>query len=212
MLDAKPSKAVLYINFIPVSPTRTRIQTSGSLNRASLPIGSGNVVSQGINTGSGGINASINITADAIRSTYAGAFASVPGKFYKISGESNPFRGTGSSFNFASPPTPTNSPFWVLRPTGGTAGLGGQDFWIPDSYVTNTAYSGFFEVNASLSEIGLLNRGVTYTIGSEQIVLSSVPSPVPVLGATAAFGFSRKLRKRIRSSHTSTSPMPGSAA
>lgn len=52
---------------------------------------------------------------------------------------------------------------------------------------------------------GFFNNALT--IGSSQLYLTyeyndanPVPGPLPVLGAGAAFGFSRKLRKRIRSS------------
>ena len=36
LIDAAPSKAILYIDFIPLSPTSTRIKASGSLNPSSL--------------------------------------------------------------------------------------------------------------------------------------------------------------------------------
>jgi hypothetical protein len=36
-----------------------------------------------------------------------------------------------------------------------------------------------------------------------------VPGPLPILGAAAAFGFSRKLRKRIKSSTNAVSSTPG---
>lgn len=215
LLDAKPSKAVLFIDFIPISPTRTRIQTSGSLS-FTAGTGNTNVVSQGVNAQDGGNNASINTAADAIRSTYRppGTLPpiTVAGKFYRITGESNPFRGSSGTFTFVAGTTPTNSPLWWLRPSGGIASLGGQDFWMPDSYTFGTAYNGSFEVDASLSQIGLFQSGVTYTIGTtgalDRIVL--VPAPLPALGVAAAFGFSRRMRKRIRSSNTSTSPMANS--
>jgi hypothetical protein len=67
---------------------------------------------------------------------------------------------------------------------------------LPDSYVSNAPISGFFDVNASLASLGVLNS--TYTVGGEQIMI--VPGPLPLFGAAAAFGFSRRLRKRVRKS------------
>jgi hypothetical protein len=44
-----------------------------------------------------------------------------------------------------------------------------------------------------------VNRGIENTKWA-QATLVATPSPLPALGAAAAFGFSRKLRKRIKSS------------
>jgi hypothetical protein len=92
-----------------------------------------------------------------------------------------------------------------LRPINGAAALGGQDFWLPNTY-TGGAISGFFDVDASLSQIGLLNNGVVYTIGGESIILRvPVPGPLPAFGAAAAFAYSRRLRYRIRKASASQS-------
>ena len=39
-----------------------------------------------------------------------------------------------------------------------------------------------------------------------QVVLTEVPGPLPLLGVGAAFGFSRRLRRRISTSQPGTPP------
>jgi hypothetical protein len=78
--------------------------------------------------------------------------------------------------------------------------------WLPDTYISGAAINGFFDVNLSLAQIGLSGPSIVYASGSEQIILrdatptTPTPGPVPLLGAAAAFGFSRKLRNRIQKS------------
>ncbi len=207
-LQAAPAKAILYIDLIKLSPTTTRIQASGTLDRSLLPTGAGNTAAAGNATGNSGATSSRLVVGanDELRSTYTPTATTVgdnPGRRWKITGPTNPFTGASGSLPFVSPPIPTNIPFFILRPINGAAGLGGQDFWLPNTYVSNSAFSGFFDVNASLARIGLLNSRVVYNIGDEQIILREfipVPGPLPVLGAAAAFGYSRKLRKRINQS------------
>jgi hypothetical protein len=55
----------------------------------------------------------------------------------------------------------------------------------------------------SLAAIGLSSPIISLTSGTEQIILrdfTPTPGPVPLLGAAAAFGYSRKLRNRIQKS------------
>ena len=49
----------------------------------------------------------------------------------------------------------------------------------------------------------------TATLASTSSATASVPGPLPILGVAAAFGFSRQLRKRIKSS---TNTVPSSSA
>lgn len=201
-LEAAPAKAILYIDLIPISDTRTRIQVSGSLDRSLLPTGADTAAGGNATASSGTLSSRLVVGAnDQLRFTYtptATTVADNPGRRWKITGPTNPFTGPNAAFAFVSPPTPTNVPLFILRPINGVAGLGGQDFWLPNTYATNSAFSGFMDVDASLAEIGLVTPNVVYNIGSEQIILRErVPGPLPLLGAAAAFGYSRKLRKRI---------------
>ena len=57
-----------------------------------------------------------------------------------------------------------------------------------------------------------LNKNTPWTFATATLAPSSsasVPGPLPILGIAAAFGFSRKLRKRIKSS---TNTLPSSSA
>ena len=202
IFDVAPSKALLFIEFIPTSNTRTRILARGSLDLALLPTGATGTAAGARTTAPTGNNSSRLVVGanDQLRFTYDNPGASNPGRRWAITGSTNPFTGSNAAFNFVAPPTPSNNPFFILRPVNGAVALGGQDFGLPNTYITNTPFSGFFDVDASLADIGLLNDKVVYTIGGESIVLqvSPVPGPLPIFGAAIAFGYSSKMRKRIR--------------
>jgi hypothetical protein len=58
-----------------------------------------------------------------------------------------------------------------------------------------------------------LNSSVTWAQVTQQVTptnISAVPGPVPAIGAFAAFGFSRKLRKRIKLSSNTLASLYGS--
>jgi len=200
LLDAVPSKANLFIDFIPLNPTQTRIKASGTINPSLLGTSSAGAVT----TGPSAANTSaINKGADALRFSYTPTLLSIPGRRYAITGPTtNPFSGGG---NFVSTgTTPTNNPPLQLR--FGTD----MDLWFPNTFTggasplnSNLPVNGFFDVNLTLAQIGFLGSSFTFTSGSEQIILSNnyqVPGPLPLLGAAAAFGYSRKLRNRIQKS------------
>ena len=208
LLDATPSKAVLYIDFIPLSPTKTRIKVAGTstINPSKLATTPPPVAATVSYDTSGGNTSAINKTTDGLRLTYGSPSASMAGFRYKLIGPSNPFTG-GGNFAWAGPSTPTNNPPFELRFASGF-----MDFWLPNTFTggatpVNLAkpMSGFFDVNLSLAQIGV-NGAVAFTSGSEQVILrnaTDIPGPVPILGAAAAFGYSRKLRNRIQKSTSS---------
>lgn len=200
LLDAAPSKAVLYIDFIPLSPTQTRIQASGTINPSLL----GSSSPGAINLAQLPPNSSrISRNVDELRFNYDSVSSNPAGRRFAIAGNSNPFTATGPNTSWSGS-TPTNNPPLVFR-------FGpNMDLWLPNTFTggatpvnQNNSLDGFFDVNLSLAQIGLSGPIIAFTSGSEQIILrdaTPAPGPVPLLGAAAAFGYSRKLRHRIQKS------------
>ena len=205
LLEAAPSKAVLYIDFIPLSPTQTRIQASGTINPSLL--GSSSTPLAITTSPSGATTSLINRTSDTLRFTYSSTNQSVASRVFPIVGP-NLFTSTGTNLQWTGT-TPTNtSPFIFSR--GATTGIlfansftGCTPANCNAAINSNLALNGFFDVNLSLAAIGLSGPLITFTSGTEQIIfrdLTPTPGPVPLLGAAAAFGYSRKLRNRIQKS------------
>jgi len=212
LLDATPSKATLFINFIPLSnPAQTRIQVSGTIN----PFNLGTSSAENVNLfPTSGANSSRIVVSpnDQVRWNYAPSLIVEPGRRYDISGSTNPYTGlTGAASAGWIGSTPKNKTPLVLRTS--TAAL---DLWLPNTFTGGTTPTNaakpifaFFDVNLSLAQIGLASPQIVYTSGTEQIILregpAPAPGPLPLLGAAAAFGYSRKLRNRIQKSTPSPS-------
>ena len=90
VINAGASRAILFIDLIEFSPTRTEIRTSGSLNLTGLTSTNLNV-----NFGNAGSRSGLNTNSDVIR--FSQLTASTPGRYYSFSGIANPF--TGDSAN-----------------------------------------------------------------------------------------------------------------
>jgi hypothetical protein len=95
----------------------------------------------------------------------------------------------------------TNVTSTILGLNGGTltstngAPVSSQ-FTVP---VTSTSVSTFFSTTGT----GAINSFIVeFTSGNPVPPPSLVPGPLPILGAGAAFGFSRRLRRRINTSAT----------
>jgi hypothetical protein len=212
LLSASPSKAILYIDFIRLSDTQTRIKASGTINPFLLSPFSGRVTP---NLDSAGTDSSrINLNQDLLRFSYSPSLIrNVPSRLFAIvGGTTNPFTGVGGN-TIWSVTTPANNPPFGLR-------FGGDmDITLSNAFtgITTNASTpinqaktvdAFFDVNKSLAQIGLAAPVISYTSGSEQIILREItatPGPVPFLGAAAAFGYSRRLRNRIQKNYISPS-------
>jgi hypothetical protein len=145
----------------------------------------------------GDITSRLDKGTDTLRFTYSNpAAASSAGKRYAISG-TDPFVGGGVQ-NWTGT-TPVNNPPLIMR-FGGT-----KDIWLPDTY-TGGAIDASFDVNYRLAAIfgASAPSQFAFTSGTEQIILPNdpvqAPGPLPLLGAAAAFGYSRKHRNRIQKS------------
>jgi len=73
-----------------------------------------------------------------------------------------------------------------------SSGASGPYFSAYDGGISN--FSTYIDGTGQLGIFGV----VSSTIASYAVTTSAVPGPLPILGAFAAFGFSRKLRKRIQ--------------
>ena len=112
---------------------------------------------------------------------------------------------------FATPANGGVMPWWE----GGGSGLLAQQFatqvglglGLPNSGPVSGPAFGYrdfggiqnFRVNSSNTTFNqAVGHGQTFTYAQATLYTAPVPGPLPLFGAAAAFGFSRKLRKRIK--------------
>lgn len=135
----------------------------------------------------------------------------VGGKLYNVNSITTSYSASTNLFN-----TPANGgsmPWWGGTPpyvgefvsavttSLGTPNLSGTGAPTLGPFFAALAYASNFQSGAYNSATGLLEYPIrdqsgTYTFATATAV---VPSPLPFLGAAAAFGMSRRLRQRIRS-------------
>jgi hypothetical protein len=122
----------------------------------------------------------------------------------------NPFTGsisgTGANSTAVSASIQTNLYFnFGVGSTYGTS----ANFGIQNSYISGTEFANEFVVNRSLSgsPTSIFTASIVprleYILGNGELVVigsNVVPAPLPLLGAGAAFGFTRRMRSRIRAS------------
>jgi hypothetical protein len=132
--------------------------------------------------------------------------------FYQVSG---PFAIPGTAnFGFSSPASSVIGPntAGLIGNFNGDSTIGG--FGINTSYVSGSSILSSATFNGqTLAGLGLTTPGLlgTWSLvgGSDSIRVilgapAPVPGPLPLLGAAAAFGWSRRLRRRISVSNTTT--------
>ncbi|MEB3254753.1 MAG: hypothetical protein VKJ05_00045 [Synechococcaceae cyanobacterium] len=196
VINAGASRAILFIDLVEVSPTRTEIRTSGSLNLGGpgtdLNPSFTNIAGPGLNT-----------NTDVLRFTPANT--TVQGRYYSFTGPANPFTAVnttctnGNCLAAATPAAIFPVPFLFNKSTGSVQTVPAGSFWIADSYTSGSTIANSFFIDLSLAQIGLRSPTVTYILaGADTIVFrEKVPGPLPILGAATAFSFSRRLRARI---------------
>ena len=192
---AQPAQAVLIFNFYE-SGSDLVIEGTGSLN---LPLSS---------LGSGFCPASGLLSLDT--STLFCTGPNAGGPVYAITGPTTLGAGIITTNVFSSSDSGINLGI-------GIGGYGYGQFLIDSTYVSGTSiFSSSTFTGKTLASLGMPNSGIlgTWTlidpgdptyVGdtiSVQVNASrssaSVPGPLPILGLAAAFGFSRKLRKRMK--------------
>ena len=205
---AQPAQAVLIFNFYE-SGSDLVIEGTGSLN---LPLSS---------LGSGFCPASGLLSLDTLTLFCTGPNAGGP--VYAITGPTTLGAGIITTNVFSS------SDSGINLGIGTGTGYGYGQFLIDSTYVSGTSiFSSSTFTGKTLASLGMPNSGIlgTWTlidpgdpssVGdtiSVQVNASrssaSVPGPLPILGVAAAFGLSRKLRKRIKL-HKGTSDISTSA-
>ncbi len=215
-LNAGDSKALLYIDFVaPSNTSPVTITLSGTFNRANA----GTPATANYNSTVATTNAGIqpgSSNGDILRFTAlpTGTVNPVVGQRFAFNNprNQNPFTG-GLGNQFASSIIDSNyntttGPFFSFAfGAGSAAGAQPGTFYLSNNYTDNDSINRTLTFSTlSLTGIGFLrgSSDIVYTLGSgpnqEQVVLrvSPVPGPLPVLGAAAAFGYSRRLRKKIR--------------
>jgi hypothetical protein len=178
------AKAILTYNIFE-SGGNVVVQTSGSLdlNGATLSTTSANCARTG---------AIISVIANICTGP------NNPGTIYKITGPTS-FNGT-----VLTPPDAASSVSGAATVLNGISG----DFLIDSAYTSNNPIVSSAIFNGkTLASIGFTTTGLigTWTLDGTsetiQVILgapaAAVPGPLPLLGAGAAFGWSRRLRKRI---------------
>lgn len=189
---ANPPKADALLTYtISQSGNDVLIQTSGSLN---LPIPD---ILAGDNCSADGSL----VSAQALVCTGANPSARQP--TYSITGPAS-FAGTASLFNADSGARTYSTFLWGAPPGPNTQ----SRFSIGPNYVSGSAIdSSSTFLNQTLAGLNLTPGTTlgTWTIGTDRIQVvvagtppsASVPAPLPVVGAAAAFGWTRRLRRRI---------------
>ena len=181
------AKAVLTYNIFE-SAGNVVVQTSGSLNLTGVN------PSTTFNDRCGSGYDGLILSASGVICTGPAPASGIP--IYDISGPNN-FNGTVAAFT-------ASSVSGIFTNLAGSI----SSFVIDPAYVSNSTIVSSATFNGTdLATLGFTTTGLigTWTINgtseSIQVILgapaAAVPGPLPLFGAAAAFGWSRKLRRRI---------------
>jgi hypothetical protein len=100
--------------------------------------------------------------------------------------------------NAANSPVPTGSPFWVKYDIPAGLASGTQVSIQLRSNADTSSTGGVLNAGGSTPNAVVLSRVNTAVVTPPPITGEAAPGPLPLLGAGAAFGVSRRLRRRIR--------------
>ena len=181
---SEPAQAALTYNIYENSGN-VIIETQGSLNLTAAST----VFNFGCGTSLGGVWGSQGILC-------TGPDATIPS--YPITGPSS-FTGGPASFKFG---TSSSGKMTVLYANGGLFTI--NSYLSGDPIVASTTIAG-----NTLASLGFTTMGTigTWTVNGTGDTIkvnvgNPVPGPLPLLGAATAFGFSRRLRRRIAHSQS----------
>ena len=185
--SVQPAHALLTYNIFETTDGNVVVQTDGRLNLPQPSNVAGNCLPGG-----------------AIASLSAGICTGFPktSPSYYISGPSR-FDGLVDIF----PASSVDGIFTLLLGSS-------RRFFIDRDYISGTAISSRATFNnTTLKSLGFTTTGLIgeweFVDAPDQkirVVLTEVPGPLPLVGAGAAFAFSRRLRRRIASSQAATPP------
>lgn len=207
-LGATPAEAILtfYIFENSSNSNRVRLQAEGSLTLAAQTGATTNACSANGSIDFSGSRICAGSTGDTLTYSVAptpntGAFDNyIPALLLNAisSSPNNPLA------------SPNNTPFVYLDSFS-------SQFFISPNYVSGTSISSFSDFSGTFSQLGfgtITGTLGTWTIGTGALTdtinvqfgappgpgpsPSTVPGPLPVVGGAAAFGWSRRLRRRIQ--------------
>ena len=206
-LDAGDSKALLFIDINAPTANSVTIRLSGTFNRSNAGTGTFSTHNNTFVNNQAGISP----ITDMLRFSAlpVGTTINIPGQRFAFTNNprnTNPFTGLLNN-TMAASVSDTNfnnntGPYFTFAfGTSGQAGATEGTFYLSNNYSNNTSIDRTLTFNnLTPTDIGLLPGfySITYDLGTEQVIIR-VPGPLPILGAATAFGFSRRLRKRIHS-------------
>ena len=179
-----------------------------------------------------GMNSTDLATTNSTGNVPAATVTSIPGQFFPSTGPSGPPTSPSCPAGWTATPFPPFGVLWNCATTTTTPGVqsftinptssltstnwsligGGNINGIASSFWSGNTISIPSFISLAFPSLAPIARSATFTLDgsasnnyldySFNYVQNQVPTPLPVLGAGLAFSFSRRLRRRIKSSAT----------